>query len=112
MGGGGSYNPNIVSCLRDQLPHTRFALIDEIGIPEETLGFSLLGLEGFVGRLMIVPKNVESDKTGVIRHIQPGKNMRKTWKHVCKVRRRRSVKRRNSFCSLDPVLGRSSENEI
>jgi hypothetical protein len=73
MGGGGSYNPNTVSCLRDQLPHTRFALIDEIGIPEETLGFSLLGLEGFVGRLMIVPKNVESDKTGVIRHIQPGK---------------------------------------
>ena len=32
MGGGGSYNPNIVNYLREQLPHTRFALIDEIGI--------------------------------------------------------------------------------
>src|SRR5271155_1920494 len=32
MGGGGSYNPNRVNYLREQLPHTRFALIDEIGI--------------------------------------------------------------------------------
>ena len=63
MGRGGSYNPNIVNYLREQPPHTRFALIDEIGIlagAKEALGFSLLGLEGFVGRLMIVPKNVES----------------------------------------------------
>lgn len=55
--------PNIVNYLREQLPHTRFTLIDEIGIPagaKEALGFALLGLEGFVGRPMIVPKNVES----------------------------------------------------
>lgn len=61
-GGGGSYNPNIVNYLREQLPHTRFALIDEIEIPagaKEALGFSLLGLESFVGRPMMVPKNVE-----------------------------------------------------
>jgi 1,6-anhydro-N-acetylmuramate kinase len=72
MGGGGSYNPNIVNYHREQLPHTRFALIDEIVVPagaEEALGFSLLGLEGFVGRPMIVPKNVEPDKTRVIGHI-------------------------------------------
>jgi 1,6-anhydro-N-acetylmuramate kinase len=33
MGGGGSCNPNIVNYLREQLPYTRFALIDEIGTP-------------------------------------------------------------------------------
>jgi 1,6-anhydro-N-acetylmuramate kinase len=65
MGGGGSYNPNIVNVLRQQLPHTRFALIDEIGIPagaKEALGFALLGLDGFVGRPMIVLKNVGSSR--------------------------------------------------
>ena len=63
MGGGGSYNPNIVHILRQQLPPTRFALIDEIGIPasaKEALGFALLGLEGFVSRPTAVPKNVGS----------------------------------------------------
>jgi hypothetical protein len=45
MGGGGSYNPNIVNYHREQLPHTRFALIDEIGVPagaEEALGLTYL----------------------------------------------------------------------
>ena len=100
MGGGGSYNPNIVNYLREQLPHTRFTLIEEIGIPagaKEALGFALLGLEGFVGRPMIVPKNVESDKSGVAGHIQPGENMHGLRKHVCKVRRRLSLKRTRSF---------------
>ena len=33
MEGDGSYNPNTVNYLRQQLPHTSFALIDEIGGP-------------------------------------------------------------------------------
>jgi 1,6-anhydro-N-acetylmuramate kinase len=84
---GGSYNPNIVNYLREQLPHTRFTLIDEIGIPagaKEALGFALLGLEGFVGRPMIAPKNVESSKPGVVGRIQPGENMHNIWKHVAR----------------------------
>ena len=63
-------------------------MIDEIGIPagaKEELEFSLLGLEGFVGWPVIVLKNVEPDTTGVIGHIQRGKNMYKIRKHVCKM---------------------------
>jgi hypothetical protein len=49
---------------------------------------------------MIVPKNVESNKPGVVGHIQPGENMHKIRKHVCKVRRSRWMKYR-SFCADD-----------
>jgi len=86
MGGGGSYNPNIVNYLRQRLPNTRITLIDEIGIPagaKEALGFALLGLEGFVGRPMIVPQHVESRRPGVIGHVQPGENSFRLRKHVC-----------------------------
>ena len=78
-------------------------MIDDIGIPagaKEAPWFSLLELEGFVGRPIVVPKSVESEKPGVIGHIQPGKNMHKIRKHVCKVRRRRSVKHRSSFADV------------
>lgn len=88
MGGGGSYNPNLSQYLRDQLPNTRVAFIDEIGIPvgaKEALGFALLGCECFVGRPMIVPKRTESDAPGVVGQIQPGKNHHRLRQHVAKV---------------------------
>lgn len=78
MGGGGSYNPNIVNYLRQRMPRTRITFVDETGIPvgaKEALGFALLTHECFVGRPMIVPKNTESDKPGVVGQIQPGRNM-------------------------------------
>ncbi|KAK4495268.1 hypothetical protein PRZ48_013597 [Zasmidium cellare] len=77
MGGGGSYNPNIVNYLRQELPDTRLALIDEIGVPasaKEALGFALYTCEAFVGRPLMVPRRVESSRPGVIGHIQPGDN--------------------------------------
>lgn len=77
MGGGGSYNPNIINYLREKMPQTKFALIDELGIPagaKEALGFSLYTCEGFVGRPLMVPRRVESRRPGVIGHIQPGDN--------------------------------------
>ncbi|ODQ51531.1 UPF0075-domain-containing protein [Saitoella complicata NRRL Y-17804] len=77
MGGGGSYNPNIVNYLREQLPNTRITMIDEIGIPagaKEALGFALMTLEAFVGRPLIVPQRVENREPGIIGQIQPGKN--------------------------------------
>jgi 1,6-anhydro-N-acetylmuramate kinase len=86
--GGGSYHPNIVNCLREQLPKTRFTTIDKIGIPvgpKKALGFALLGVEGFVGRPMIVPKRIQSDRPGVIGQIQPGENHHRIRKHICKV---------------------------
>lgn len=88
MGGGGSYNPNIVSYLRQQLPQTRIALIDEIGIPvgaKEALGFALLGCECFVGRPMIVPKRTESDRPAVVGQIQPSSNHHRLRQHVAQV---------------------------
>lgn len=88
MGGGGSYNPNIVNYLRQRMPKTRITYIDETGIPvgaKEALGFALLTHECFVGRPMIVPKNTESDKPGVAGQIQPGKNMHRIRQAVAQV---------------------------
>ncbi|ERT00364.1 hypothetical protein HMPREF1624_03735 [Sporothrix schenckii ATCC 58251] len=85
MGGGGSYNPNIVNYLRERLPNTRIALISEIGIPvgaKEALGFALLTLECVVGRPMIVPRRTESDKPGLVGQIQPGRNAHSIRQHV------------------------------
>lgn len=75
LGGGGSYNPNIINYLREQLPQTRIAFLDELGIPtgsREAMGFGFKGLECIVGRSLIVPKHVESDRAGIIGQIQPG----------------------------------------
>lgn len=77
LGGGGSYNPNIINYLRENMPHTRFAMIDELGIPvgaKEALGFALYTCEGFVGRPLMVPRRTESERAGVIGHVQAGEN--------------------------------------
>jgi len=90
MGGGGSYNPNIVNCLKQRMPNTRITYVDEIGIPvgaKEALGFAPLTHECFVGRPMIVPKNTESDKPGVVGQIQPGMNMHRIMQAVAHVSR-------------------------
>jgi 1,6-anhydro-N-acetylmuramate kinase len=88
MGGGGSYNPNIVNYLKEQLPNTRITYMSEIGIlngAKEALGFALLGLECFVGRPMIVPQHTESSKPGLVGQIQPGRNMHRIRQHVAHV---------------------------
>lgn len=98
MGGGGSYNPNITDYLREQLPNTRITLMDEIGIPagaKEAVGFALLGVEGFVGRPMIVPQRVESRREGVVGHVQAGRNHHRIRRMVCEV----------SFCPWGVVFG-------
>ncbi|KAH2068636.1 hypothetical protein KXX03_009634 [Aspergillus fumigatus] len=85
MGGGGSYNPNIINYLKERMPNTRIVPTSEIGIPigaKEALGFALLTHECFVGRPMIVPKRTESDRPGVVGQIQPGTNMHRIRQHV------------------------------
>jgi hypothetical protein len=88
MGGGGSYNPNIVNYLRQQMPKTKIMLLDEVDIPagaKEAMGFALLGCECFVGRPMIVPQKTESDTPGVVGQVQPGKNHHRIRQHVAQV---------------------------
>lgn len=87
MGGGGSYNPNIINYLRSQMPKTKFGLLDDspVKIPagaKEALGFALMGLECFVGRPMMVPQQVETPKEGIIGQIQPSNNYHRVRKHV------------------------------
>ena len=110
MGGGGSYNPNIVNYLKEQLPNTRITYMSEIGIPigaKEALGFALLGLECFVGRPMIVPQHTESSKPGLVGQIQPGRNMHRIRQHVAQVSHIHLYAPRSSTdCST--VLGRFS----
>jgi 1,6-anhydro-N-acetylmuramate kinase len=78
LGGGGSYNPNIINYLRQQLPKTKIQFLDVLGVPcgsREAMSFSFKGLECVVGRSLIVPKRVESDRAGIIGHIQPGSGL-------------------------------------
>ena len=87
LGGGGSYNPNIINYLREQLPDTRIAFLDEIGVPtgsREAMSFGFMGLECIVGRSLVVPQRVESSKAGIIGQIQPGSGLsyHRLMKHV------------------------------
>ena len=87
LGGGGSYNPNIINYLRERMPNTRFAFLDEIGVPagsREAMDFGFKGLECILGRSLIVPQRVESDRAGIIGHIQPGSGLsyHRLMKHV------------------------------
>jgi 1,6-anhydro-N-acetylmuramate kinase len=87
LGGGGSYNPNIINYLRQELPKTKIQMLDVIGVPcgsREAMSFSFKGLECIVGRSLIVPQRVESAKAGIIGHIQPGSGLQyhKLLKHI------------------------------
>jgi 1,6-anhydro-N-acetylmuramate kinase len=87
LGGGGSYNPNIINYLREQFPQTKIQRLDVLGIPtgsREAMDFSLKGLEAIVGRSLIVPQRVESDRAGIIGQIQPGngEHYHRLLKHV------------------------------
>lgn len=79
LGGGGSFNPAIIDYLRERFPKCKIAFLDELGIPagvreasDFSLKVSLKGLELVVGRALMVPKRTESDKAGIIGHMQPG----------------------------------------
>ena len=87
LGGGGSYNPNIINYLRQELPHTRIEFLDKLGVPcgsREAMSFSFKGLECMLGRSLIVPRRVESARPGIIGQIQPGEGLsyHRVLKHV------------------------------
>lgn len=79
LGGGGSYNPNIIGYLQKRMPKTRILPLDELGIPmgsREAMDFAFKGLECILGRSLIVPQRVESSRAGIIGHIQPGSGLK------------------------------------
>lgn len=87
LGGGGSYNPNIIKYLQQRMPDTKIAFLDEIGVPtgsREAMSFGFKGLECIMGRSLIVPQRVESFRAGIIGHIQPGSGLsyHRVMKHV------------------------------
>ena len=87
LGGGGSYNPNIINYLRERMPNTKIAFLDETGVPtgsREAMSFGLKGLECILGRSLVVPQRVESSRAGIIGHIQPGSGLayHRLMKHV------------------------------
>ena len=104
LGGGGSYNPNIISYLRQRMPNTRFAFLDEIGVPtgsREAMDFGFKGLECILGRSLVVPQRVESSRAGIIGHIQPGSGLshHRLMRHVQDFWATYPLERR-----MDPVL--------
>jgi 1,6-anhydro-N-acetylmuramate kinase len=87
LGGGGSYNPNIINYLRKRMPNTAFSFLDDLGVPtgsREAMDFGFKGLECILGRSLIVPQRVESSRAGIIGHIQPGAGLsyHRLMKHV------------------------------
>jgi len=65
LGGGGSYNPNIINYLKEQFPKTKIQFLEIIRVPcrsREAMSFSFKGLECIVGRSLIVPTHVESTR--------------------------------------------------
>ncbi|KAK4947516.1 hypothetical protein LTR10_013461 [Elasticomyces elasticus] len=104
LGGGGSYNPNIINYLRERMPNTKIAFLDDIGVPtgsREAMSFGFKGLECVVGRSLIVPQRVESSRAGIIGHIQPGSGLsyHRLMKHVQDFWGNYPLERR-----MDPVL--------
>lgn len=104
LGGGGSYNPNIINYLRAQMPSADIQFLDVIGIPSgsrEAMSFSFKGLECGMGRSLIVPTRIESSRKGIIGHIQPGDGIQ--WhgllKHVQEFWGQWPLERR-----MDPVM--------
>ena len=100
----GSYNPNIINYLRERMPNTRFAFLDEIGVPtgsREAMDFGFKGLECILGRSLVVPQRVESSRAGIIGHIQPGSGLsyHRLMKHVHDFWGTYPLERR-----MDPVL--------
>ncbi|MCJ1457295.1 hypothetical protein MMC28_007662 [Mycoblastus sanguinarius] len=77
MAGKGAHNPSITDYIQSQLPKVRLTRLDELSVPgdaKEAISFAWTDMKAIIGRPLLVPRTVETDKLCVFGKTIPGDN--------------------------------------
>lgn len=75
VGGGGAFNPAVLSALRSALPQISVDLLDTVGVPAaaaEAMAFSLMGRNALLGLPNHLPRCTGASRAAVLGEIVPG----------------------------------------